>query len=272
MFYNYLNIKIHYEVVGSGKPIIILHGLGCNLDLMKYSMEPIFNTLPNYKRIYVDLPGMGQSSSPVEFATSDKILEILIAFAQEIINENFLLVGESYGGYLARGILAKIKDRVDGMMLLCPVAIPNHKNRKVPNTHVKFEDETYLKNLDGGERKSFSQYAVIANEETHERYKKEILSGIQQAHGRFISVLEENYSFTFDVDGVIKNNHFTKPVLFICGRQDNCVGYEDLWNLIEDYPRATFSVLDVAGHNLQIEQPELFNSLVYNWILRIEKY
>lgn len=63
---------------------------------------------------------------------------------------------------------------------------------------------------------------------------------------------------------------YDKPALFITGRQDNSVGYQDLWNLIEDYPRATFAVLDLAGHNLQIEQPELFHCLVREWIARTE--
>lgn len=38
--------------------------------------------------------------------------------------------------------------------------------------------------------------------------------------------------------------------------------------MIENYPRATLAVLDTAGHNLQIEQPELFESLVGEWIRR----
>ena len=43
-------------------------------------------------------------------------------------------------------------------------------------------------------------------------------------------------------------------------------------NLLEDYPRATFAILDTAGHNLQIEQEEVFNSLFLNWLERVEKY
>ena len=56
------------------------------------------------------------------------------------------------------------------------------------------------------------------------------------------------------------------------GRQDICVGYKDLWKLLEDYPRATFVVIDIAGHNLQIEQPEVFNSLVENFLKRVKNY
>lgn len=37
-----------------------------------------------------------------------------------------------------------------------------------------------------------------------------------------------------------------------------------------DYPRVTFAVLDMSGRNLQIEQPDVFNSLVHNWLNRLE--
>lgn len=42
MFYSYKNIKIHYQVIGSGKPIFMIHGLDCDLNLMKGCFEPIF--------------------------------------------------------------------------------------------------------------------------------------------------------------------------------------------------------------------------------------
>lgn len=74
------------------------------------------------------------------------------------------------------------------------------------------------------------------------------------------------------MDKIIKEMCYTKPSLFICGRQDNCVGYRDLWELIEDYPRAAFLIIDAAGHNLQIEQPEMFEASMHNWLLRVETY
>lgn len=48
-----------------------------------------------------------------------------------------------------------------------------------------------------------------------------------------------------------------------------CVGYKDAWNVLDNYPRATFAVLDKSGHNLQIEQAELMNSLVIEWLDRV---
>ncbi|WP_235883320.1 alpha/beta hydrolase [Saccharopolyspora elongata] len=35
------------------------------------------------------------------------------------------------------------------------------------------------------------------------------------------------------------------------------------------YPRATFAAVDVTGHNLQIDQPELFNALMWNRLDRV---
>ena len=39
----------------------------------------------------------------------------------------------------------------------------------------------------------------------------------------------------------------------LTGRQDISVGYQNIIEIIEEYPRATLAVLDMAGHNLQIE-------------------
>jgi len=66
------------------------------------------------------------------------------------------------------------------------------------------------------------------------------------------------------------NDKFTKPTLFLLGRQDSAVGYRDAWKIIENYPRATFAILDTAGHILQIEQEEMFNSLTNDWLNRVE--
>lgn len=41
MIFNYFNENIYYEEYGQGIPIVILHGLACNIELMKGCMEPI---------------------------------------------------------------------------------------------------------------------------------------------------------------------------------------------------------------------------------------
>ena len=55
-------------------------------------------------------------------------------------------------------------------------------------------------------------------------------------------------------------------MLIIAAKNDSEVGYKDQFDLMKIYPKATYCAVDNAGHNLQIEQPEIFTSLVYSWL------
>ena len=49
------------------------------------------------------------------------------------------------------------------------------------------------------------------------------------------------------------------------------IGYIDAWRVIENYPRASFIVLDQAGHGLAVEQKGLFRALAGEWLDRVEE-
>lgn len=263
------NISINYEIIGNGKPIIMLHGYYVDHRLMIGCMEPLFNDKDGYKRIYLDLPGMGRSTSANWIKNSDDMLDIVIGFIEKIIpNENFLLVGESYGGYLSRGVVLKMPERIDGVLLICPAIIADYNKRNVPDHMVLVKDDNLLSKLTAEQAEDFNSVSVMQSEKIYERYKNEILSGVNIANATFLQRLQQNgYAFSFDVDKI--NNTFDRPTLILLGKQDNCAGYKDSWNILENFSRATFAILDMAGHNLQIEQVDLFNSLVNEWIIRV---
>ncbi|HDK7173491.1 TPA: alpha/beta hydrolase [Clostridium botulinum] len=263
------DIYINYEIIGNGKPILMLHGYSVDHRLMLGCMEPIFNDKSEYRRIYIDLPGMGKSESAEWIKDSDTMLNIVIEFIKRIIpNENFLLAGESYGGYLSRGIIYKMADMVDGVVLICPVIIADNKKRNVPNHVVLVKDNNLLSRLTSEDAEAFNSMSVIQTEKIYKKYKNYIMSGVKIANNNFLDIIMKNgYEFSFNVDDI--NSKFDKPTLILLGKQDSCVGYKDAWNILNNFPRATFAVVDRAGHNLQIEQEELFNSLVNDWIVRI---
>lgn len=64
---------------------------------------------------------------------------------------------------------------------------------------------------------------------------------------------------------------FHRPTLIVAGRQDSSVGYADAWRLVDRYPRATFAVLDRAGHALPHEQGPLLGALVEEWLDRVRE-
>lgn len=48
------------------------------------------------------------------------------------------------------------------------------------------------------------------------------------------------------------------------------MGYEDGWRLRDHYPRGTYAVLDLAGHNVHLEQPQLTTALIRDWLRRMD--
>jgi len=260
------DLEINFEMIGEGKPVVMIHGFTPDSRLMKGCMEPIFSKREGYKRIYLDLPGMGETAGSEAVNSTDDMLEIVINFIDTLIpGQSFLLVGESYGGYLSRGIIAKRKDKVEGVAFICPMIIPEMEKRSLPEHVVIIEDEEFIHKLSEEEREDFRSNHVVLDQNTWFRYKNEVVSGCSIADQQFLSKIRQRYGFQFDVDSV----SFESPSVFLLGLQDSVVGYKDAFNILNNFPRATFAILDKAGHNLQIEQEVLFNNLINEWLDRL---
>ncbi|TKJ16863.1 MAG: 2-hydroxy-6-oxo-6-phenylhexa-2,4-dienoate hydrolase [Promethearchaeota archaeon Loki_b32] len=265
------NLKIYYEIYGEGKPVLMLHGFMPDHRLMKGCVEPIFEHRDNYKRIYFDLPGMGKTPGPKWLISTDQMLDVVLEFIDKVIpNEKFIIASESYGSYLARGIILKKSNFIEGVLFICPLIIPQPEERDLPQEFsVIMKDNELISSLNPLEVEELEESLVIQKREVWERYRDEIWSGLKIADQTFLyRIFPTNYSFSFEVDQLLEL--YNKPTLFLLGRQDTTVGYRDAWKIIENYPRATFAILDQAGHNLNIEKENLFNSLVNEWLDRVE--
>ncbi|MFW9797461.1 MAG: alpha/beta fold hydrolase, partial [Candidatus Thorarchaeota archaeon] len=178
--------------------------------------------------------------------------------------------GLSYGGYLARGLVHRRPKQVLGLLLIVPRIIGRSEDRIRPDKTVLEQDDEFLSSLGKKEREGFVDVAVIQTGKLWPRYSEEITPAVQIADKQFLERLEPgDDDFSFEVDSL--SVKFDGPTLILVGRQDHWVGYQDAWRIIEKYPHATFAVLDRAGHALQLEQTELFNVLVSEWLDRVEK-
>lgn len=99
---------------------------------------------------------------------------------------------------------------------------------------------------------------------------REVQAEVQLADHSFLNRLEEADSFSFDADRLPAL--FGGPTLILTARQDSVCGYRDAWDLLDNYPRATFAVLDRAGHLVYIEQDMLCQALMSEWLDRVEEY
>ena len=136
------DITIYYEEYGEGIPVLCIHGYGVDHHVMTGCLEPIFTATSGYRRIYPDLPGMGKTAAVGWVNNADTMLKLVEEFIHNVIkSENFLLVGESYGGYLSLGLVREMKEQILGIFLICPVVIADQSKRVLPARSVIWKDE-----------------------------------------------------------------------------------------------------------------------------------
>lgn len=232
---------------------------------MSGPLEPVFTARPGYRRFYPDLPGMGASPAGA-VSSSDDMLAVLLEYLDGEIGADtpFVLIGESYGGYLARGIVASRPEQVLGLGLICPVGTElENAHRDVPPHQVLVSEPGLIEGLDPAEAEDFGSIAVVQTAAMLERYRADVAPGLAIADDDAMSRIRPNWALTTEAEP------YTRPTLILCGRQDSVTGYAEQYTLLPHYPRATYAVLDVAGHNLQLEQPALLQALVTEWLDRI---
>ncbi|WP_239133402.1 alpha/beta fold hydrolase [Rugosimonospora africana] len=263
-------MTLNFVERGSGIPVLAVHGWTPDHRLMLGCLEPFFSGRPGYRRLYPDLPGMGKSPAPESIASSDDVLAALDDFVDRTIGDApFLLVGESYGGYLSRALVRTRADQVLGLALICPIgAVVEHADRHVPGHRVLRADPDLLASVDPRTAEAFAEIAVVQTPETLRRFREEIMPGLDAADSAAMARIRQRWTLTDDPEG---GEPFARPTLILTGRQDSSVGYLDQFVLLPHYPRASFAVLDVAGHNLQFEQPELFDTLMGDWLDRVDE-
>lgn len=263
-------ITVNYKICGEGRPLLMIHGYYPDHRLMEGCMEPIFAQRSGWQRIYIDLPGMGETKGESWINNSDDMLKVVAGFVEKVIpKRHFSVAGESYGGYLAQGLTAIKGEQIDGMVLICPVVVADNSKRNLPKHHILVNDPELMASLTKEAADEFGSMAVVQNQWNWVRYRDEIIPGLMTADKMFLQRIQ-NHGYEFSMNILKQMKPFYKPVLILTGRQDSSVGYRDAWNIVENYPRGTYTVLDMAGHNLQIEQETLFNALVSDWLNRIE--
>jgi pimeloyl-ACP methyl ester carboxylesterase len=266
------NITVHYEVFGEGRPVILLPGWGMNASLIAYDTEPYFQQREGWKRIYIDPPGHGKTPGQDWIINQDKILEVILDCIDKLTTgQRFSVIGISLGAYLARGVMRYRAEFMDGIAMLVPVIITEDEKRTVPPYNVLVEDPTINAELTPEEVDWFAMSVVHSRKWLDSLRISPQVPEYENGDFEFLDKIRkqtENYAFSFDVDQV--SEPFAGPSLIITGRQDAIAGYRDAWNILENYPRATYVVLDRAGHFLE-DSNDLVHALINNWLDRVEE-
>ena len=153
-----------------------------------------------------------------------------------------------------------------------PLIVPDDARRDLPPPVTLVEDPALLSELQPQEAELL-ELAVVQSRRCLQTMVTDIVPAIEAGDGEFLAKIRSDptrYGFSFDVDAL--PHPFAGPTAIIAGRQDSAVGYRDAWRIVEEYPRATFVILDRSGHMLTVEQEGLFRALVNEWLDRVEEY
>ncbi len=259
------HLTVHYQTFGRGKPLIAISGIPSDHRIILSWLEPLFGRRPGWQRFYFDLPGTGRTSG-TGITTIDQVLDVVCEFIDAVIPaQSFTLLGLSVGGYLAHGVVHRKPELVNGLCLLVPW-LSDRDDSTLPQPVTLVKDPAAMAQLSADDAEMLEGLAVVQSQEVVTWYREVVVPAREGASG---SVIEKR-TYSFDLDKVPMP--FEKPTLILMGRQDTHVSYQDGWNILGAYPRATFAVLDRAGHALGVEQKGLFQALMTDWVDRVEEH
>ncbi len=104
------DLNVNYIQYGEGKDILLLHGWGQNIEMMK----PIGDNFCDRFRITIlDFPGFGESDEPKETWTIEKYVKLLEELTKKLDIKKPIVIGHSFGGrvaikYSSRNLIDKL--------------------------------------------------------------------------------------------------------------------------------------------------------------------
>ena len=120
MIFNHNNIPIHYQVVGKGPAVVLLHGF-LESSSMWDRLIPLLaekNTV-----VTIDLPGHGLSGCIDEIHTMELLAETVHKVIDNLNLGRISIMGHSMGGYVALAFIELYGSIVDTLVLVNSTAL-----------------------------------------------------------------------------------------------------------------------------------------------------
>ncbi|MEM7645315.1 MAG: alpha/beta hydrolase, partial [Pseudomonadota bacterium] len=244
---------INYNDTGSGKEIVLIHGLGAD----KTRWEKITPQLAeNHRVVSVDLLGFGKSSKPNLNYRGQLLVQNLHRFLEKLNIKNPTLIGNSMGGWLSLLYTKMHPNSVKDLVLVGPAfifglppgltALELTKNASPQDVQTM---KTYLERI----------YHSLPKDINFEQELKIKLSKNDKKTIESLAMSLEKKLDIFSIDDV---KAIQKKVMVIHGESDGVVPMRASQVLADLLPNATFEVVKGTGHWPQYEEPIDFLDLV----------
>ncbi|HRT06976.1 MAG TPA: alpha/beta fold hydrolase [Candidatus Paceibacterota bacterium] len=249
-------MRLHFQTLGAGEPLIVLHGLFGSLD----NLHSFNQRMAERYRVYaVDQRNHGRSPHSPEMdygLMAEDLFELVQAERLSAVR----LVGHSMGGKTAMEFALRFPQRVAALVVadIAPKAYPPHHQQILEG----------LLALDLSRHQTRREVEMALEPWVPEPGVRQFLlksvtrhsSGHAFAWRMGLQEIAANYERLREA--VAGGRTYPGPTLFIRGERSAYLSESDLEPARQLFPAARMEVVPGAGHWLHAEAPEVFYRLV----------
>ncbi len=263
-------VKIHYECAGTGRPLLLLHGLVGSARNWRQNI----GFLAGDSRVYaVDLFNMGESERVPGLdagleATADRVAECMDALGLDEAD----VAGHSHGGAVAMMLAARHADRVRRLILFAPAnPFCDLGNQLIRFYQTRFG--VWLARQIPFLPRMLKATALSRMYGDPSRVTDDALEGYTaglHVPGTIDHVLQILRRWSVDM-GLLRSalgDLAEKPTLLIWGDRDRAVGLSSGRQLQRILPLSSLIVIPGVGHIAFEEQPDVCNRAMRDWLAR----
>jgi pimeloyl-ACP methyl ester carboxylesterase len=260
-----MSISLNARDVGEGTPLVLLHAFPLSSAMWLAQREGL---LGRFRVITPDLRGFGGSVLGDEEPSVDVMADDVAALLSAKGIDRAVVGGLSMGGYVAMALCRRHPDRVLGLVLAGTRADadpePVRAGRLRMADRISADDdvavlvEEVLPKLVGPT--TLRQRALVYGR----------VRGLVRAAPPRAAVWAQRAMAlrpgSFDVLRATR-----VPALVIAGAEDLVIGEDDARAMAETLPNAELMVIPRAGHLSAVEQPELFNEAISEFVTALAR-
>jgi len=256
-------ISMHYEVMGKGSNLVLIHGAGDNLD-MWYHQVPVFSQ--NYRVITYDIRGFGKTSGSVIDYSMSLLADDAYQLMKSIDVAEGYFLGYSMGGRIALELAINNSEMVKGLILanssISPVT-PSPENIERRQVTIELLEKGDMpRAAEMMTTSAFSPGFKSKHPEEFDRYMKVKLQNKPDNVARVMHMLGSS-RVPSDVSKI------QCPVLLIVGEKDFYMGVEQGKQAQGMLTNSELVILP-TGHAAAIELPDKFNKEVKDFLRRVK--
>jgi pimeloyl-ACP methyl ester carboxylesterase len=236
-------------IKGEGQPLLFLHaGHGFDLD------DPLVEALSkSYRVIAPSHPGFGASELPRHITGTDDLVYFYLDLIEELDLRDLIVVGVSFGGWLAAELATRGTGRIAKLVLIDAVGV------KFSGRETRDITDIFATTLEEIPTLFFHDDAKAMQILGGLDFKNMSLASVTRFARNRESLLLFGWSPTLYNPKLLSRLHRVHvPVLVLWGADDKVVSTEYGKKYAAAFEHGSFAQIPEAGHYGYLEQPEAF--------------